>query len=518
MAMTTHSGTPTQMPAPEMIEFRNVSKSFGPVSALSGVSFSGRGGTVHAITGENGAGKSTLMKMLAGIHQPTEGDILFEGKTIRFSGAEQAREAGISTVFQELTLLPNLTIAENIFLGREPRKFGLLDTAKMRHEARAALDHIGVDFDVDTPCAHLTISEQHIVEIAKAAVADSRVVIYDEPTAALDAPGVEKLLQLINEQKQAGKLIFYISHRLDEIFKLCDVTTILKDGQHVKTLPTAELNKESLVALMVGRKLEQMYPTRTDQISSKHPALLVDKYQAQRSGPTVSFQVQRGEIVGLAGIEGQGQRDIIRAIAGLQPSFGGTAKKDNKDGKYHALGGTVETIAAGVGFIPEDRKSDGLFLSLSIEQNIGLGMLRTSSLFSRAKIDKTQISDLMQKMLVRAPSGKSLVSSLSGGNQQKVMFGRWLSSGIDVLLIEEPTRGVDVAAKAEIYRLLRDFTDQGGAILLTSSELTEHIGLCDRILVVREGSIVAEITAKSATEEKIMAHALIGDTAQKDQL
>ncbi len=498
------------------IEFRNISKRFGPIQALSEVSLSGHAGSAHAITGENGAGKSTLMKLLAGVYPPDSGAIALDGRDIRFGGAASARAAGVSTIFQELTLLPNLTIAENVFLGREPRRFGLIDRTAMRRRTRAVLDHIGVDLDVDVTCGDLVVAEQHLIEIAKGAAAEARVVIYDEPTAALDAPGVDKLVRLIGEQKKAGKLIFYISHRLDEIFRICDTTSVLKDGKHVLTCQTADLTRDDLVSLMVGRELGRFYPQKRLSPAKQSVALSVEEFAAEQGRPAVSFEVSRGEIVGLAGLEGQGQREIVRALAGLIPRVAGVARKHDC-GTKTIPPSVVGAARAGVGFIPEDRKSEGLYPTLSIERNIGLGMLRGFSLVSLARIDRRRVSSLMREMNVRARDENQLVSSLSGGNQQKVMLGRWLASGVDVLLIEEPTRGVDVGAKAEIYRLLRDYADRGGAILMTSSELTEHLGLCDRILVVRDGAIVAELTGEGATEERIVRFALMGKSAQEPE-
>lgn len=509
--MSDASSAPT---APGRVEFRNVTKHFGPTRAVSEVSFSGRAGSIHAVTGENGAGKSTLMKMLAGVHTADAGEILLDGKPVSFPGTAAAREEGVSTVFQELTLLPNLTLAENMFLGREPRRYGMLDRQAMRRRSRDALAGIGIDIDPDVTCGDLALSEQHLVEVAKASVADSKIVIYDEPTAALDGPGTEKLFRLIEEQKKAGKLVFYISHRLDEIFRLCDTTTVLKDGAHVATLPTAELTRDRLVSLMVGRELAQMYPPRATKAGGA--ALAVDHLVARPGRPAVSFALRRGEIVGLAGIEGQGQRDIMRAVAGLAPAISGNATVTDRQGAVFPVGSSiVANTRAGIGFIPEDRKSEGLFLSLSISQNIALGMLRKASMFAAAVVDRGRIAALMKQMAVRARDAGQAVASLSGGNQQKVMFGRWFSADVDLMLIEEPTRGVDVGAKAEIYRLLREFTENGGAILMTSSELTEHIGLCDRILVVREGAIVAEIEGARATEEAIMTHALTGSHGER---
>jgi ribose transport system ATP-binding protein len=493
------------------IEFRNISKRFGSIQALSDVSFAGRAGSVHAITGENGAGKSTLMKLLAGVFSPDSGEIRLEGLATAFESASSAREAGVSTVFQELTLLPNLTIAENLFLGREPQRFGLIDRAEMRRRTREALDRIGIDFDAEASCGELVIAEQHLIEIAKGAAANSPIIIYDEPTAALDARGVDKLVGLIEAQKAAGKLIFYISHRLDEIFRLCDTTTVLKDGRHVTTCPTAGLTRDSLVSLMVGRELSQFFPPRPAAPARSNIALGVSDYVAGPGRKGVSFQLNRNEIVGLTGLEGQGQRDVIRALAGLLPAARGVAKKYDREGGAKTLpASVVAAVRAGVGFVPEDRKSEGLYLPLSIAENIGIGMFRGASMISGARVDRGRVRGLMQAMQVRARDESQPVSSLSGGNQQKVMIGRWLASGIDILLIEEPTRGVDVGAKSEIYKLLREFADKGGAVLITSSELTEHIGLCDRILVMREHEIVAELAATAASEEAIMRHALMG--------
>ncbi len=502
-------------PRAPTINFRNITKRFGPVQALSSVSFSGFAGTVHAITGENGAGKSTLMKLLAGVYAPDSGEIALDGRKIGFRGAAEARAAGVSTVFQELTLLPNLTIAENVYLGREPRRFGFIDRTAMRRRARAVLDRLGFDIDVDVLCGNLALAEQHLIEIAKGAAAEASVIIYDEPTAALDAPGVGKLVRLIGEQKRVGKLVFYISHRLDEIFRLCDATTVLKDGKHVMTCPTADLTRNDLVSLMVGRELGQFYPTKMNTPRG-NIALSVEGFVTAPGRPPTSFTLRQGEIVGLAGLEGQGQREIVRALAGLTPPAAGTVLKHDCAAPKPLSASVVGTAESGVGFIPEDRKLEGLFQPLSIEQNIGLGMLRGVSLVSAARVDRERVRSLMREMNVRARDEKQLVASLSGGNQQKVMIGRQLASGVDVLLVEEPTRGVDIGAKAEIYRLLREFADNGGAILMTSSELTEHLGLCDRILVVCKGAIVAEMSGDEATEETVMKYALLGRLEEKE--
>ena len=492
-----------------LIEFRKVTKRFGSTEALGSVSFSGHAGSVHAITGENGAGKSTLMKLLAGVHRPDAGEFHLAGHSIEFTGPRDAVEAGIATIFQELTLVPNLTIAENLFLGREPVRGGFLDRRGMRRAARKVLESVEVDLDPDVSCGDLTIAEQHLIEIAKGLTIDARVVIYDEPTAALDAPGVQRLERLIHRQKQSGALVFYISHRLDEIFRLCDTTTVLKDGRHIATQPTSALTHDGLVTLMVGREIGSLFPARTILAQETQPALTIANFVPSAGRPAVSFSVRRGEIVGLAGLEGQGQRDIIRALVGLQTPAAGRVERYDGEGKTRTIGASiVASTLSGLGFIPEDRKVEGLYPSLSIEQNIGLGILRGASIFSVAKVDRKRVVSLMRSMSIRARDEHQTVNSLSGGNQQKVMIGRWLASNVDTLVIEEPTRGVDVGAKADIYALLRDFANEGGAVLITSSELTEHLGLCDRIFVVRAGLIVSEMTAAEASEEVIMMHAL----------
>jgi len=500
-----------------VIEYRNVSKKFGPFNALSGVSFSGQSGSVHAVTGENGAGKSTLMKLLAGAHAPSSGEILMDGTPLQFDGADKARAAGIATVFQELTLLENLTIAENLFLGREPRRLGMISGATMLKKSRDVLDDIGIDLAADRLCGSLTVGEQHLVEIAKSAVMKSQIVIYDEPTAALDANGVDKLLALIARQKAEGKLIFYISHRMDEIFRICDTITVLKDGEHMRTCPTSELTRDSLVSLMVGREIGALYPERPDLPDNAPAMLSVNDLVVQNANVPVTFTLRKGEIAGLAGLEGQGQRELIRTIAGFDPAVSGTSNRHDATGATVVLPASITgVVKAGVGFVPEDRKSEGLYLTLSIERNIALGNLRSKPLWSYARKDSQGVLNMMKAMSVAAQGPEQPVGALSGGNQQKVMIGRWINSGVDILLIEEPTRGVDVGAKAEIYRLLRKFAADGGAVLMTSSEMTEHLGICDRIHVVRDGGIVAELDGATATEEQVAKWALMADTEMKE--
>ena len=511
--MTTQTQTsPVRMEAsgPVLVAFEGVSKRFGPTLALNNVTLVGRSGSVHAITGENGAGKSTLMNLLAGVHQPDSGAIALRGTKVSLDSTSAARSAGVSTIFQELTLMPNLTVAENLSLGREPRHRGIVDRAAMRARAKAALDRLDSSISPDTYCDTLTVGEQQMVEIAKGIAADADVFILDEPTAALNAPEVEKLAVLIDALRAEGKLIFYISHRLEEIFRFCDEVSVMKDGALVSTQGVESIDRSGLITAMVGRELGDLFPHRNADAKEK-VALRVAGLKTMRFDADVSFELNRGEILGLAGLDGQGQRDIVRAISGLERPAAGRVSRIDAKGSESALGGTIVAVTrAGVGFVPEDRKSEGLYLSLSIGRNIGLGVLRTRGLASAGHVRRDVVADQMQAMRVAASTPQQPVGSLSGGNQQKVMLGRWLASGVDILLIEEPTRGVDVGAKAEIYALLRAFADEGGAVLLTSSELMEVLGLCDRILTVREGAVVGEHIGAQATEEDIMHAALTG--------
>lgn len=493
-----------------MISFDKVTKRFGSNLALRDVSFDCDAGTVHAITGENGAGKSTLMNLLAGVFPADGGEIRLRGKPISPERPADARRLGISTIFQELTLLPNLTVAENLFLGREPLRLGTIDRSTVRERARSMIARLGSRIDIDAYCGELSVADQHLVEIAKGVSVDADVFIFDEPTAALNAPEVEKLGELLASLRAAGKLVFYVSHRLDEIFRFCDRVSVLKDGQHVETRATKATTRDELVSLMVGRVLSQFFPARPARRDAAPVALSVEDLRVDADGPQVSFELRFGEIVGLAGLEGQGQRDIIRALSGLEPGAGGKVTKSGEAGPTPIGTDVVKTALAGIGFVPEDRKTEGLYLPLSIGENITLGMLRRLPIWRMVRGRPHVIADLIRRLNVRSAGARQAVGELSGGNQQKVMIGRWLAAGIDVLLLEEPTRGVDVGAKAEIYGLLREFTDGGGAVLTVSSELLELLGLCDRILVVRRNEIVAELDGAQATEEDVMRYALVG--------
>jgi ribose transport system ATP-binding protein len=494
----------------ELIAVQGVSKSFGPTVALSNVSLTGRSGSIHAITGENGAGKSTLMKLLAGVFHPDDGELKVGGQAVRLNSPAAARTVGISTVFQELTVLPNLTVAENLLLGREPTKMGLLARSEMLEEAQQVLARIGIDLDPQSPCGSLTIGQQQLVEIAKGVSTDATVFIFDEPTAPLNRAEVSKLESLLKALKAQGKLVFYISHRLDEIFRLCDTVTVLKDGKLVITEAIETLTPDRLITLMVGRPLQALFPSRRSGVPGAF-ALDVRSLTPLPHGPTASFALRRGEIVGMGGLEGQGQREIVRSLAGAVPPWRSDILRTHRTGEtrvFDPCDGVVHIVEQGVGLIPEDRKLEGLYLDLSIQDNMWLGALRGMGLLRTSRRDGALVGGIAKRMQLRARDLAQFVSALSGGNQQKVMIGRWLAAGVDTLLIEQPTRGVDVGAKAEIYGLLREFADQGGAVLALSSDLPELIGLCDRILIVSGGCVMGCVDAEAATEEGLLALAL----------
>lgn len=488
----------------------NVSKAFGNSIALDDVSLALEPGSAHALVGENGAGKSTLMKILAGVVQPDAGTIHLDGRALRIRDPKEALAAGISTVFQELSLLSNLSIAENMFLGKEPvTRLGGVDHVAMAATSAAILGELGLDLDPTTLVAELTIAERQFVEIARGISANARIIILDEPTAALNATDVAILKRHIGRLKEQGKAIVYISHRMDEIFEICDAVTILKDGRNVATCPIAEVTPQSLIAMMVGRDIADLFPDRGT--AGGEPVLTLEDFRLLPGSAPFSLRLARGEIVALAGLEGQGQREILRSLIGQFHPHSGvvTVKGQRLEMPVPASQGVRRLQALGVGFIPEDRKDEGLFLDLSIAHNIAIGLHAGRPALTVARRYRKVVAGIMASLAVKAPGPAVPVASLSGGNQQKSLLGRYLASGADILLIEEPTRGIDVGAKAEIYKLLRDFANRGGAILVLSRETIELIGLCDRILVIHDRTAVSEMPAGEASEHRILDAALI---------
>ncbi len=492
-----------------LIELNTISKSFGGSLAVDGVTLELNPGSVHALMGENGAGKSTLMKILAGVHQPDGGGIFKNGHRIVFANPRDALDFGISTVFQELSLLPNLTIAENMFLGREPvTALGTVNYRKMNRETRDALRDVGLDLDPTTQVSHLSIAERQFVEIAHGIKADASIFILDEPTAALNAADVEILNTHIRRLRDEGKAIVYISHRMDEIFAVCDTVTVLKDGKLVGTRPLSEMTPNSLIAMMVGRELTDLFPPRG--ASHGEPVLQITHFKIKATSKSFSLTVWAGEVVALAGLEGQGQSKLMRALIGQFQPFSGSVTISGKPLSVPVSenAGIRHLRNLGVGFVPEDRKDEGLFLGLPIAHNIAIGLQSSHPGFTRARHHGSEIDTAFRQMTIKAAGPGAPVSSLSGGNQQKVLLARYLAADLRLLLVEEPTRGVDVGAKAEIYKLIRGFAEKGGAVLVVSRETLELIGLCDRIYVVHDDTIVTEMPAEQATEHNILDAAL----------
>ncbi|AKT51598.1 sugar ABC transporter ATP-binding protein [Arsenicicoccus sp. oral taxon 190] len=487
-----------------VLQLEGVSKSFAGVPALRDVDLEVRAGEVHVLLGENGAGKSTLIKMIAGVHEPDGGRILVDGNEVRIPDTRAAERLGIATIHQELNLVPTLSVAENLTLGRTPRKHGLVDRAAMRRIAREAVARVGLDVDVDRPVGTLGIARQQLVEIARALSQDARILILDEPTAALTRTETDVLFDIVRELREAGVAMVFISHHLDEIEEIGDRITVLRDGAYVDTV-AGGTGEPELVRLMVGRSIDDLYPRRVSELGET--LLSVENLTSPGLFEDISFQVRAGEVVGLAGLVGAGRTEVLRAIAGADRYDGGTVTVGGRPLPQHDVAAAVR---AGVGLVPEDRKSSGLVLGASIVDNLGYATLRSSSkggLEDRGGQRRrgTEVADTLR---LRRASMDQAVKGLSGGNQQKVVFGRWFMAGSRVLLLDEPTRGVDVGAKVEIYELINTITSNGGAVVLASSELPEVISMSDRVLVMARGRLTGELPAAEATQDAVMSLAV----------
>lgn len=479
-------------------------KSYGGVRALRGVSFTATPGEIHALVGENGAGKSTLMKILAGNVVADAGTITLEGRRVRFTSPREAQAAGISVVHQELCLAPNMSVAENIFVGREPTipLIGFVNRRELYRRTREVLDSLGLRLDPWTKVGDLSVAMCQMVEVARAISFDCKVLILDEPTSALAEHEVEALFAILRRLRDRGVAVVYISHKLDEVFSLADRVTVLRDGQWVGTKLVAETNPDEVVRMMVGRNLEQLFPEKGTQ-RAPEPILEVRGLTRGRAFRDISFDLYPGEIVGLAGLVGAGRTEVARAIFGADPIARGEIRLEGKPIRITA---PQQAIEHGILYLPEDRKLHGLFLDMSLRANVVAATLRDHSkmgiLIPSAQNNTAQ--RMIDRLGIRTETISAPVSSLSGGNQQKVLFGKWLAANVKVFLVDEPTRGIDVGAKAEVHALLRELADQGVAILLISSELPEIIGAADRVLVMHEGRLVGEVSGADMTEENIM--------------
>ena len=486
------------------LEVKNINKAFPGTQALKDVSMAFRPGEIHAVVGENGAGKSTLMLIIAGVHQRDEGEILLDGQPIEPQNPHHAQQLGISIVYQELSMAANLTIAENIFINRQPTNWlGLIDRKKMYRDASELLKILDIHVPSDTPVRNLNIAAMQMVEIVGAISRKAKVLLLDEPTSALTEKETHRLFESLRQLRQEGITVIYISHKLEEIFEIADRLTVLKDGAVVGSLGVADATKEEIVRMMVGRELSAMYPDKDGQTDQE--VLRVEGL----SGPgfhDVSFSLYRGEILGVAGLAGAGRTSVCRTIFGAAPRGAGQAIVA---GKPVQIESPEDAIAAGIGFVPEDRKLQGLFLAMSVKQNVVASNLEACSgtVFMDNNKESALTEDMVRRLQIKTPSIEQKLLNLSGGNQQKVLLGKWLSVQPQILLVSEPTRGIDVGAKAEIHALLRQMAQQGVGIVMVSSELPEILGMSDRVMVMHEGELMGILSGDQISEERIMAYA-----------
>jgi ribose transport system ATP-binding protein len=503
--MTKHIRESTVIP---VLEMRGITKRFQGVSALENVNLTIYPGEVHALMGENGAGKSTLMKILAGAYIADEGEIWINGNSTKITDPASARNAGINLIYQELNVAPNLTVTENMFMGSELQRGQFLDRKAMQAEAQKVLASLGANFDADTIVGNLAIAEQQQVEIARALKDKSRILVMDEPTAALSDRETERLFEVIRKLRADGIAIIYISHRMEEIYALADRISVLRDGQYIGSLTRAEISPQRLVQMMVGRSMQDFY----EHQRQTNPGAVVLEVRNISDGlkiQPVSFQLHAGEILGLAGLVGAGRTEVSRMIFGADPKASGEVWLNGKKLKINSPG---DAIAAGIGYVPEDRKDQGLFLEMSSRKNIGLNRLKQDArggLVNWGSVNQIA-KQAVENFNIRLANLEIRAVDLSGGNQQKLLLARWLAIKPTVLMLDEPTRGVDIGAKSEIYRIISDLAAQGVAILMVSSELPEVIGMSDRVLIMREGQLVGELNdspGKEITQENIMNYA-----------
>jgi len=488
--------------AQPVLALEDAAKSYGAVHALRHGNIALRPGEVRALVGENGAGKSTLVKLLGGVVRLDDGQMLVEGEPVDFHSPTDARDAGIAVIYQEPTLFPDLSVAENVVMGRHPLG-GLrrIDRREMRREVQELLDRLGVRLDAERPVRGLSIADQQIVEIAKALSFDARVLIMDEPTAALSGPEVERLFTVVRTLRDRGAAVLFISHRLEEVFALCDTVTIMRDGEVVHSATTAELTPGEVVRRMVGRELSALFPKEAAEIGA--PLLRVHRLTREGVFTDVSFEVRAGEIVALAGLVGAGRSEVARAIFGIDRADAGHVEVDGR-----RLPGRrpLAAMRAGLGFVPEDRRQQGLVMDLSIARNATLtrmGALARGGII-RSRSERRLANDWAQRLQLKFHKLDDPVGFLSGGNQQKVVLAKWLATEPKVLIVDEPTRGIDVGTKAEVHRLLSELAGRGVAVLMISSELPEVLGMADRVLVMHEGRLTGELSRAEATEERVM--------------
>ncbi|AMG83599.1 MULTISPECIES: sugar ABC transporter ATP-binding protein [Microbacterium] len=491
--------SPTTAP---VLELADVQKAFGSVIALRSGTIAVRPGSIHALVGENGAGKSTLVKIVAGLYQRDGGVFRLRGEDVDFTSTAQSKAAGVAVIYQEPTLFPDLSVTENIFMGRQPTgRFGRIDRKAMRHEVERLFTRLGVTIDPDRPAEGLSIADQQVIEIAKAVSLDATLLIMDEPTAALSGVEVERLFAIARSLRDEGRGLIFISHRFDEVFALCDTVTVMRDGAYIATSAIADTTVDELVHQMVGREVSELFPKQEATIGE--PLLEVEGLTSPGLFHDISFSVRAGEIVGLAGLVGAGRSEVARAVFGVDGYREGSVRMK---GRRIRARRPVDAMRAGLALVPEDRRKQGLVIEAGVGGNITLAIRRRLArlgLLTTAMENRTA-REWASRLEVKTHALDTVAATLSGGNQQKVVLAKWLATQPQVLLIDEPTRGIDVGTKSEVHRLLSQLAGQGMGILMISSELPEVLGMADRVLVMREGRITAEIPRSEATSENVM--------------
>lgn len=485
-----------------LLRMEGIEKVFPGVHALNNCRFELKRGEVHALVGENGAGKSTMMKVLTGIYKRDGGTIVYKGQDINLNSPEEAQALGIGIIHQELNLMPHLTVAENIFIGREPMRGPFLDKRKANDDARKLLDSLNIDIDPSVPCNKLSVAKQQMVEIAKALSYDSELLVMDEPSAALTENEVQELFRFIRDLRSRGHAIIYISHRLDELFEITDRVTVMRDGQYVNTVNTSEVTKEEIISMMVGRVIYEQPKTKSE-VPAGAPVVLEVRNLVAQNVKNVSFQLKKGEILGFAGLMGAGRTETMRALFGADPKESGEILLE---GRPVTIESPVDAVNLGIGYLSEDRKVFGLAIGLSVSENsvmANLDQFTSGGFVQRRKVNAVT-REYVDKLSIKTPSIRQLVKNLSGGNQQKVVVAKWLIRNCDILIFDEPTRGIDVGAKSEIYHLMGDLAKMGKSVIMISSEMTELLRMSDRLVVMSEGRATGELDIAEATQEKIM--------------
>ena len=491
-----------------VLEMKNITKTFPGVKALDNVNLSVKQGTIHALVGENGAGKSTLMKVLNGVYHADSGDIYLDGEKTVIKDTTDAENKGIGLVFQECNLINSLTIAENMFVNKLKKKSGdkmFIKWKELNKITQEFLDSFNFNLKATTKIEDLSASQKQMVEIAKVLYKEPKILVMDEPTSSLTIGETERLFEIMNDLKAKGTTIVYISHKMDEIFQMCDITTVVRDGQVIETRPTKEFTRDEIVERMVGRSVDMEYPKRNVELGEV--VLKVDNVVREGIVGPISFELHKGEILGLAGLVGAGRTEIAEAIFGAEPADSGTIEVNGKAAKIKT---TADGKKAGIGLLTEDRKETGLILTYDLVRNISvsnLDRILTNKLIDKKK-EREDATNLAKDLNVKTPSMMQLAGNLSGGNQQKVVFAKWLFSDVDILILDEPTRGIDVGAKYEIYCLMNKLVEQGKSIIMISSELPEVLGMCDRLVVLSGGEKAGELSREEASAEAVMRLAI----------